>query len=187
MTWVYNAFNEVLPILSFFVFQQWHSFNAGLVALIVCMLLLLAASLLQRRSVPRFALASTVLVLLFAVPSILSGDRTYFQVSDTILDGIFAFILIGSWKFHYPILKILFGKVFAITDEGWRILSLRWGVLFLVLAVLNEYVRLTTSEDTWVHFKLYSTIFIVLFGCYQFTLSSRMRIPGESNQLGLRI
>ena len=38
---------------------------------------------------------------------------------------------------------------------AWRTLTLRWAVFFLVLAVLNEYVWRTMSEETWVNFKVF--------------------------------
>ncbi|MEP3279901.1 MAG: septation protein IspZ [Stappiaceae bacterium] len=187
MLWIFRAVEELLPVLAFFAVQQLVSFQAGLIVMTVLVVGLLALYQALGRAVPRFAVVSTVGLLVFSIPSILTGDGSYFQVSDTILDGAFALLMLGSWALRFPILKHLFGRVFAITDEAWRILSLRWGLLFLVLASLNEFIRLTYSEDVWAHYKLISTIGIMAFGCYQFTLSARMRIPEESNRLGLRV
>ncbi|WP_136660242.1 septation protein IspZ [Nitratireductor sp. XY-223] len=187
MLWLFSAIEELAPVLVFFLVQQYFGFAAGLVAMTLLVVLLLALSFGLGRAVPRFAVISTAVFLLFSVPSILTGDSAYFQVSDTILDGIFAVLLLGSWALRLPLLKFLFERVFAITDEAWRILSLRWGLLFLVLAFLNEFFRQGFSVDVWAQFKLISTIAILAFGCYQFTLSARMRIRGESNRLGLRI
>ncbi|MBO6538356.1 MAG: septation protein IspZ [Rhizobiaceae bacterium] len=186
MHWLFSAVEELLPVIVFFVGQQIAGFQVGLIAMVLLTLALLGAAHAFGRAAPRFALASTVALLVFSIPSIATGDSSYFQVSDTVLDGFFALLLLGSVVFGVPVLKFLFGQIFAITDEAWRILSLRWGFLFLVLAVLNEFIRLEYSESVWATFKLVSTIFILLFGCYQFTLSARMRIPGESNWLGLR-
>lgn len=187
MLWLLRAVEELLPVLAFFVFQQLISFQVGLIVMTLLVVGMLALSQALNRAVPRFAVVSTVGLLIFSIPSIVSGKASYFQVSDTILDGAFALVLLGSWALHFPILKHLFGRVFAITDDAWRILSLRWGLLFITLAALNEFIRLNYSEDVWAHYKLISTIGILLFGCYQFTLSARMRIPEESNRLGLRV
>ena len=186
MLWVFTATEELLPVIVFFVVQQLYNFKAGLVAMTLLVIVFLAVSYLFAKAIPRFALFSTIALLSFSVPSIVTGHSTYFQISDTILDGFFAVLLLGSWTSRFLILKYLFDRVFAITDEAWRILSLRWGVLFLVLAILNEYVRLGYSEDVWATYKLVSTMGVLAFGCYQFTLSARMRIPSESNRLGLR-
>ncbi len=186
MHWLFSAVEELLPVIAFFVFQQLHGFEAGLAVMTAIVVALFAVSYALGRAVPRFAVFSTVAFLLFSIPSIATGENTYFQISDTIIDGGFALLLLGSWYFRFLILKYLFGRIFAITDEAWRILSLRWGILFLILAVVNEYIRLVHSEDIWAAYKLLSTVGIMLFGCYQFTLSARMRIPERSNWLGLR-
>lgn len=186
MPWLFSAFEELLPVAAFFAVQQLYTFAAGLVVMTMIVVGLLALSHKLGRRAPRFALASTAGLLAFSVPSIVTGDSRYFQVSDTILNGAFAALLLASWWFRFLLLKHLFDRVFAIKDEAWQTLSLRWGLLFLSLAAMNEYVRLGFSEDVWAAYKLISTMVILLFGCYQFTLSARMRLPGESNWLGLR-
>lgn len=186
MKWILGGLEELLPVLAFFVTQSLYGFTAGAVAMVLTMFMLLVLVAMHGRKVPIFAAVSTVLVLLFVVPAVITGDSSWFQLSDTVLDGGFAIILLVSWWFKYPLLKKLFGRIFAITDEAWYILSLRWGALFLLLAISNEYIRMTYSEDVWAWYKLLSSIGILLFGCYQFVLSAKMRIKDESNWLGLR-
>jgi intracellular septation protein len=187
MKWLLGAAEELLPVLVFFVVQSQYNFTAGAIAMVIVMFLLLVVSLLLGRKIPVFAAGSTVLILFFVIPTVLTGESWWFQISDTILDGGFALILLVSWWRKYPLLKKFFGGIFAISDQAWLILNLRWGLLFLVLSMSNEYIRTFHSEDVWAWYKLLSTIGILLFGCYQFVLSSTMRIEGESNWLGLRI
>ena len=52
-----------------------------------------------------------------------------------------------------PLLAIVFDAVFELTEEGWRKLTLRWAMFFLVLAVLNEIVWRTHSTDFWVELQ----------------------------------
>ncbi len=186
MSWLFSAIEELLPVIGFFVAQRLYGFAPALVVMTLLVLGLLVLSFAMGRKVPRFAVASTVVTLIFAVPSAVTGNAAIFQVSDTIINGGFAVLLLGCQAFGFSVLKFFFERVFAITDEAWRILSLRWGFLFVVLAVLNEVIRRGYSEDVWVTFKLVSGVVVLLFGCYQFTLSARMRIPGQSNRLGLR-
>ena len=187
MSWVFSAIEELLPLLGFFFVQQAHGFTAGLAVMTALVVTLLVLSFAIGRAIPRFAVLSTVVTLVFAAPSILTGNSTYFQLADTIVNGGFALLLLGSLAFGFSLLKFLFERVFAITDAAWRILSLRWGVLFVILTVLNEVFRQGFSQDAWAAYKLISSVFVLLFGCYQFTLSARMRLPDQSNRLGLRI
>jgi intracellular septation protein len=49
----------------------------------------------------------------------------------------------------------VFGDVMRLTEEGWRILTVRWALFFLLLAVLNEVLWRCFSTDTWVAFKVF--------------------------------
>ena len=65
----------------------------------------------------------------------------------------------------------MFDQVFDLTPEGWRKLTLRWAVFFLVLAVLNEVVWRTQSTDFWVAFKAFGTLpLTLLFAMLQYPL-----------------
>ena len=187
MPWLFSAIEELLPVAGFFVVQRLYGFAPALVVMTLLVVGLLVLSRAVGRKVPRFAVISTVVTLAFAVPSVVTGDAALFQVSDTFINAGFAVLLLGCQAFGFSVLKFLFDRVFAITDEAWRILSWRWGLLFVILAVLNEVIRRGYSQDVWVTFKLVSGVVVLLFGCYQFTLSARMRVPGQSNRLGLRI
>ena len=48
--------------------------------------------------------------------------------------------------------------MFQLDDAGWWKLTLRWGVFFLVLAVLNEVVWRTQTTDFWVAFKVWGVV-----------------------------
>ena len=187
MLWFRHLSVEFGPVVIFFVVDGWYGFTAATAAMVVATVLGVLLNWLLGDRPPLFAIVSTLAVTLFGAASIAYDDPTYFILSDTILDGLFGLILLGSLLLKKPILQTLFERSFAITDRAWRILSVRWGVFFLLLAATNEFIRLSYSEAVWVNFKLATVFIITAFGCYQFTLSVRERIPGESNWLGLRI
>ena len=64
----------------------------------------------------------------------------------------------------------------AWTTEGWRKLTLRWGLFFLFLAVVNEIVWRSFSTDAWVAFKVWGIMPITLV----FTLSQMPLIMRHS-------
>jgi len=76
--------------------------------------------------------------------------------------------------FNKPLLPVLFDGAFQITEEGWRKLTYRWAVFFLVLAALNEIIWRTQSTDFWVGFKTFGVLpLTVLFGLAQAPLIMR--------------
>ena len=74
-------------------------------------------------------------------------------------------------------MKHFFGSQFFLTDHTWKLLSLRWGLFFLFLAVINEITwRLLSTED-WVFVKVFILFPLVgLFMLGQLPLTLRGRI-----------
>jgi intracellular septation protein len=54
------------------------------------------------------------------------------------------------------------GEAVKLTEAAWRTLSIRWGLFFLFLAVLNEIVWRSVSTDAWVNFKVFGLLPLTL-------------------------
>lgn len=112
-------------------------------------------------------------------------EDPYFVITrDSLYYGsLGAAILIPALRGHF-ILKGMFESVFAITNRGWRIVSIRWGTFFLAVAVLNECVRYASLE-VWGMFKLATTVAVIIFAAWQFLLARAERLP-TATRWGLR-
>jgi len=73
---------------------------------------------------------------------------------------------------------VVFGEVFKLDAEGWRKLTLRWGIFFLALAVLNEIIWRNFSTDFWVAFKVWGMMPISML----FTMSQMPLILRHSTE-----
>lgn len=156
------------------------------VIMFVTVISLATAYLLQRR-LAIFPTLTASMVLIFGALSLDSQNESFFIFLDTLSNAIFGVILGISLWLDKPVLKPMFKHIFAVNDLGWYYLTLRWAILFSSIAILNELVRLFGTPEQWVYFKTANIIFTVIFGLWQFRLSSRYRIPRESNRLGLRL
>ena len=91
---------------------------------------------------------------------------------------LFAAVLLGGLAFKKPLLGMVFDSVFNLTEEGWRKLTLRWGLFFLALAVLNEIVWRNFSTDAWVNFKVFGFLPLTfIFAAPQFPLLQKYAVP----------
>ena len=61
-------------------------------------------------------------------------------------------VLFGGLLFGRSLIGYVFDAAFHLTDEGWRKLTVRWGLFFLGSAILNEIVWRSVSTDWWVAF-----------------------------------
>ena len=117
--------------------------------------LALAASYIRMRTVPVMPLVTGVFVLVFGGLTLWLHDDTFIKLKPTIVNLCFAAILGVGLALGRPLLKIVFASVFALDDEGWRKLTVRWIGFFVVLAILNEIVWRNVPTDTWVSFKVF--------------------------------
>ena len=67
-------------------------------------------------------------------------------------------VLGGGLLFGRSFIAIMFDQMFNLTATGWRILTLRWALFFLGMAILNEVIWRTQSTDFWVGFKAFGAI-----------------------------
>lgn len=185
--WIRSLSIEFAPLAAFFVFNYAIGFFAGVAAMLIGVVLSTALSVFQERRVSYFVFFTLAFILVFGGGSLYLQNPDVFIIQDTVKNALLGFVLLGGLFFaKTPLLKVFFENSFAISDRGWRTLTMRWAVLFLALAIGNEIVRMMYDEQVWVLYRAGTTAAIVLFGLYQFTLSKRERIPEESNWLGLR-
>jgi intracellular septation protein len=79
-------------------------------------------------------------------------------MKPTIVNLAFAAVLLGGLLVGKSLLQLLLGEALKLTEEGWRLLTLRWGIFFIALAILNEIVWRTMSEATWASFKVFGIL-----------------------------
>ncbi len=132
-------------------------FEATGAFMVVTIIALFAGWFLERR-LPTLPLVSGAFVLVFGGLTLALADETFIKLKPTLVNGLFAVILLGGLFFKRTLLKPLFGSAFQLNDEGWRTLTLRWGVFFVFLAILNEIVWRNFSTDFWVAFKLFGVL-----------------------------
>ena len=125
-------------------------------------LISLAASWVLTRHLPRMAVVTAVVVVVFGGLTIWLNDATFIKMKPTIVNGIFAFILGWGLMRGQSYLKTLMGEMVPLTDEGWMIFTKRWALFFVVMALLNEAVWRTQTESFWVNFKTFASPAITL-------------------------
>ena len=183
---VINLLTEFFPVLVFFIAGQFYSFFVATALLIVLTILSLIVSWLHDRSIAFFPLFSAVFVVISGIVTLYLKEPDALIFADSVYYFFVAGLIVGGLLQQKLFLKWLFSRTFAMYDEGWRILSLRWMYAFVLAGIGNEFVRIFFTPEVWVDYKFVKVILIAIFGFYQFTLSKRYRIIEESNKWGLR-
>lgn len=141
----------------------------------------LVASRIYLGKLPIMPMVSGVVVLFFGGLTLFLHDDLFIKIKPTIVNMLFATVLLGGlWGFKLSLLSYVFDDAFRLTKEGWRILTLRWGLFFIALAILNEVVWRTQTTDFWVAFKVWGVMPITfIFTMLQVPVMTRHAIHDE--------
>ena len=119
-----------------------------------------------------------VLVSVFGGLTIYFDNKVFFYMKPTIINILFALILMyGKFFLKKSLLQLLLENSIKLKDEGWKILTDRWIYFFVFLAFLNEMVWRTQSEEIWVQFKVFGILPITfIFTIFQIRVIEKFRI-----------
>lgn len=121
----------------------------------------------ERRLAP-LPLFAGLAALVFGALALVFHDPRIIQIKPTVTNAIFGCVMLGGVVMGKNPLKALFSTAISLTPEGWRKLTIRYGVFFLAMAALNEAVWRTQPASVWVLFKFPGMeILILLFSASQ--------------------
>lgn len=171
---------EMGPLLVFFAANYIYGIIPATGILVVATLISVAASYYLDKRVPVMALIAAALLGLFGGLTVLFEDDTFIKIKPTVVSGLFGAFLLGGYMLGKSPLKMMMGLMLDLKEEGWRKLTLRWGLFFFVLAGLNEVVWRTVSTDTWVSFKVFGLLPItMIFAMSQMPLMQKYASRSE--------
>ena len=149
--------------------------------LMIAVIVALIISFAKTRKLPLMPLVTAVLVIVFGGLTLYFQNPDFIKMKPTILYALFGAGLIGGLLFDRPLLPIMLDNTMSLDEAGWRILTLRWGLMFLGLAIANEIVWRTLSEHAWVLFKFPGTVILIfLFTFTQVPLIMKHELKGQA-------
>jgi intracellular septation protein len=170
------------PLALFFFANNRYDIFVATATFMGAVLVALAISYYLTRHLPIMPVVTAIIVVVFGGLTLFLHDATFIKVKPTIIYALFGAILLGGLFFGKPLLGVVLDSMFQLTEEGWRKLTLRWALFFLVLAVLNEIVWRNTSTNVWVDFKVFGVVPLTfIFGALQVPLLKKYGIeqPAE--------
>lgn len=149
---------DIGPLVLFFVVNAKVGIFAATAAFMAAVIIALVVSYVMIRRFPVMTVVSAIIVLVFGGLTIYLHDDSFIKIKPTLIYLLFGVVLAGGLIMKKPLLSVVFDSVFRLTDEGWRILTIRWSAFFFVMAILNEIVWRTQTTDFWVSFKLFGFV-----------------------------
>jgi len=168
------------PLLIFFTiyYKSGNNLKAAIPPLIISTLIAVAIMYLVEKKIPYVPLIGAVVISLFGGLTLYFDNPIFIYMKPTIVNIIFALILIVSKVFYQKnFLKLFLQTAFQLNEEGWNKLNFRWAYFFIFLAILNEIVWRTQPETTWVNFKVWGMLPItIIFTAMQVPLINKYKV-----------
>lgn len=149
-----NPLCEYGPLVVFFVTYLLGDLFQATAAVMVATFAALVISYAVARVWPKVPLITAPILLVLGGLTLYLQDETFIKIRPTIVNGLFCVALLISVYLKKSPLKFLMGQALEMSEEGWRILTLRFGFFFAFLAGMNELVWRTQSNDFWVTYKV---------------------------------
>ena len=153
------------PLLVFFSFYYKNDkdLTIAIPPFIIATIIALAVVWILEKKIPLVPLLGGILITLFGGLTIYFDNPIFIYIKPTIINILFGLALIFAKYFtDEPLLKKMLGNSMKLTYEGWKILNSRWIYFFFSLALLNEIIWRTQSEEFWVNFKVWGILPLTL-------------------------
>ena len=171
------------PLLAFFIiyYKNDKDLVSAIPALIIATLIAICVIYMLEKRIPILPLMGAVLVCLFGGLTIFFDNPIFIYLKPTIINLIFFFALFfGKVVLNKNFLKKLFESSIKLEEAGWDKLIIRWVGFFIFLAILNEAVWRTQTEEFWINFKVWGILPITfVFTAFQLPLIQKYKKSEE--------
>ena len=172
---------EMGPLVAFFVTNYKFGIFPATGVLMACVVTALIVSWILTRHLPVMPVVTCVAVVFFGALTFFFQDDLFIKLKPTIVNSIFGAVLLGALALGKPLLPVVLDSVLKLTDEGWRKLTLRGGLFFFLLALINEIVWRTQTTDFWVSFKAFGIMpLTIAFALAQLPLIMKYELKDAS-------
>lgn len=172
---------DFLPLLLFFaafrVFGIYVATGVAIAASLGQILWLFA----RRRKIEPAVWVSLVIIVLFGGATIILRNETFIKWKPTVLYWVGAVVIAGGELLGRSALRGLLGSKLTLPEPVWKRLSWAWAAFLGFLGGANLAVAMTCSTATWVSFKVFGLLglMLVFIVAQSVFLSKYLEAPDE--------
>ena len=160
-----KLFLDFFPIILFFVAFKFAGIYVATAVAIAATLIQIGYLHFKHGKVEAMQWISLGVIVLFGGATLISHNDTFIRWKPTVLYWLMGgALLVGQMFFKKNLIKSLMGAQMELPEHVWRVMSWSWTGFFAVMGVVNLWVAFNYDLNTWVNFKLFGGIgLMVLF------------------------
>ncbi len=172
------------PLLLFFGCFKFFGIYVATASFMGATLASLAIGYALERRLSPMPVVTAALVLVFGGLTLYLKNDVFIKMKPTVLYTFFGVMLLGGLAFGRLFIKNIFSQAFELDEQGWRKLTVRWGIFALSLAALNEIMWRNFSTAIWVDFKVWGILpLFFLFALAQAPLIGKHQLEENASPL----
>lgn len=150
---------DAFPIILFFAAFKFAGIFVATAVAIAASLAQIGYLRLKGSRIEPMQWISLGVIVVFGGATLISHNDTFIRWKPTVLYWIMGgALLVGQLLFRRNLLKSLMGTQMELPEPAWRMMNWSWIVFFAVMGVLNLWVAFNFDLNTWVDFKLFGGI-----------------------------
>ena len=154
---------DFFPVILFFVAFKVADIYWATAMAIAATFLQIGYVLARRRKVTGMQWASLVIIGVFGGATLLLRDETFIKWKPTVLYWLAGLVFLGGLAFKQNLVKAVMKEGgLELPEPIWTRLCVAWGIFFICKGTLNLWVAYTFSTETWVNFKLFGGMGLML-------------------------
>jgi intracellular septation protein len=112
--------------------------------------------LARGRKVDAMLWVSLAIIVVFGGATIYFHNEAFIKWKPTVLYWVFAIVLVGAqWLLDKNLIRLMMKAQIDLPDPIWTRLNLAWAAFFATMGVINLYIAFNFPTSTWVNFKLF--------------------------------
>jgi len=154
---------DIFPVVLFFIAFKFYDIYVATAVAMGATFVQIGWVWLRHRKVDNMLWVSLVLIVVFGGATLILQDETFIKWKPTVLYWLFATVLAAAaLGFKKNLIRAMMEAQVTLPEAVWGRLLASWIVFFALMGVLNITVAYNFSTDTWVNFKLFGGIGLML-------------------------
>ena len=154
---------DLFPVILFFIAFKVSGIYVATAVAIAASFAQIGWLLARGRKVDTMLWVSLAIIVVFGGATLLLQDETFIKWKPTVLYWLFGAALAGAKLFFRKnLIRKLMEQQISLPDRVWGQLNASWIGFFAVMGVANLFVAFNFSTDTWVNFKLFGGMGLML-------------------------
>jgi len=153
---------DLFPVILFFIAFKVADIYVATGVAIAATFVQVAWLGLRGRKIDPMLWASLGIIVVFGGATLLLKDETFIKWKPTVLYWLFGAVLAGGAVTGKNFLRMLLKDQMQLPEPVWARLTWAWAGFFAFMGAANLFVAYTFSTDTWVSFKLFGGMGLML-------------------------